>query len=79
MMWRRLTRLFTEAANHFINGFRFLELGVNNTTVLSPINGHSKKRTPLVSGWFYFPRRNSGQTLIKNFLKSEQVISGHSA
>ena len=25
-----------------------------------------------------FYRRYSGQTLIKNFLKSEQVISGHS-
>ena len=46
MIW---TRLFTEAANHFFNGFRFLELGVNNTTVFSPINGHSKKRKPLVS------------------------------
>ena len=45
-----LWMLFTEAANHFFNGFRFLELGVNNTTVLSPINGHSQKRTPPVSG-----------------------------
>ena len=66
-----------EAANHFFDSFRFLELGLNNTTVLYPINGHSKKRTPLVSSWFYFPRRNSGQTLIKIFLKSGQVISGH--
>ena len=47
-------------------------------TVLSPINGHSKKRTPLISGRIYFPRRNSGQTLIKNFLKSGQAISGPS-
>ena len=71
MIWRerRSTRLFTEVANHFFNGFRFLELGVNNATVLSQINGHSKKWTPLVSGRFYFLRRNSGQTLIKNFLK----------
>ena len=41
------------------------------------INGHSKKQTPLVSGWFYFPLRNSGRTLTKNFLKSGQVLSGH--
>ena len=84
MIWRekvdlrREGRLFTQAGNHFFNGFRFLKLGVNNTTVLSPIKGPSKKRTPLVSGWFYFPRRNSGQTLIKTFLKSGQVFSGHS-
>ena len=51
----------------------------NKNTVLSPINGHSKKRTPLISGRIYFPRRNSGQTLIKNFLKSGQAISGPSA
>ena len=52
-------------------------MGVNNNTVLSPINGHSKKRTPLISGRFYFLQINSGQTLIKNFPKSRQVISGH--
>ena len=46
-------------------------------TVLSAINGHSKKRKTLVSGRFYFLRRNSGQTH-KNFLKNRQVISGHS-
>ena len=34
-------------------------------------------QTTLVSGWYYFPRRNSGQTLIKNFVKSGLVISGH--
>ena len=51
MMWRgKVDSAFMEAANHLFNGFRFLELGVNNTTVLSPVNGHSKKRTPLVSG-----------------------------
>ena len=83
MTWREKVELtgrvdFTEAANHFFNGFRFLELGVNNTTVLSPIKGNAKKWVPLVSGRFYFPRRNSGQTLMKNFLKSGQVISRHS-
>ena len=75
---RRSTRLFTESANHFFNAFIFPELGVNNTTLLSPINGHSKKWTPPVSRRFYFPQRNSGQTLKKNFLKSGQVISEHS-
>ena len=44
-------------------------------TVLSPINGHSKKLTPPISGRIYFPRQNSSQTLIKNFLKSGQAIS----
>ena len=72
-------RLFTEAAKHLFNAFRFLELGVNNTIVLSPINEHSKKQTPLVCGRFYFPLQNSGQTLMKNFLKSGQVISRNSA
>ena len=47
-------------------------------TVLSLINGHSKRRTPLISGQFSFPRRNPCQTLIENFLKSRQIISGHS-
>ena len=49
MMWREKVDSATEAANHFFNGFRFPELGVNNITVLSPTNGHSKKRTPVVS------------------------------
>ena len=53
-------------------------MGVNNNTVLSPINGHSKRQTTLISWRFYFPLRNSVQTLIKNFLKSVEVISGHS-
>ena len=83
MTWREKVELtgqvdFIEAANHFFNGFRFLEWSVNNTTVLSPIKGHAKKWAPLVSGRFYFPWRNSRQTLMKNFLKSGQVISGHS-
>ena len=47
-------------------------------TVFSPIKGHSKRRTPLISGQFYFHRPNSGQSLIKNFLKGGQAISGHS-
>ena len=47
-------------------------------TVFSPINGHSKRRTPLISGQFFFHRPNFGQSLIKNFLKGGQVISGHS-
>ena len=45
--------------------------------VFSPINGHSKRRTPLISGHFFFHWSNSGQSLIKNFLKGGQVISGH--
>ena len=47
-------------------------------TVLPTINGHSKRRAPIISRRFYFPRPNSGQASIKNFLKSRQVISGHS-
>ena len=47
-------------------------------TVFSPINGHSKRRTPLISEQFAFHRVNSGQSLIKHFLKGGQVISGHS-
>ena len=46
-------------------------------TVFSPINGHSKRRTHLISGQFFFHRPNCGQSLIKNFLKGGQVISGH--
>ena len=49
---------------------------INKNIVLSPINGHSKRRTTLISAQFYFPRRNSIQTLIKIFLKSGQIISG---
>ena len=51
---------------------------MNDNTVHFPINGLSEKRTPLISGQFHFPLRNSGQTLIKDFLKTGQVISGHS-
>ena len=47
-------------------------------TVFSPINEHSKRRTPLISRTFLFHRPNSDQSLIKNFLKGGQVISGHS-
>ena len=50
----------------------------NVCTVFYPINGHSKTRTPLISGQFFFHRPNSGQSLIKSFLKGGQVISGHS-
>ena len=51
MMWRgKVGSAIYGISETFFNGFRFLKLGVNNTTVLSPINGHSKKRTPLVSG-----------------------------
>ena len=49
------------------------KVGMNNNTVLSPINEHSERQTSLISGIFYF----SGQTLIKIFLKCGQVISGH--
>ena len=48
----------------------FSKIGRESNTVLSSINGLSKRRTPLIRGQFCFPRRNSGQTLIKNFLKS---------
>ena len=47
-------------------------------TVFSPINGHSKTWTSLISGQFFFQRPNSGQSLIKNLLKGGQVIRGHS-
>ena len=36
-------------------------------TVFSPINGHSKMRTPLISGQSFFHWPNSGQSLIKTF------------
>ena len=54
------------------------KVSVNNDTVHSPINGHSDRQTALISERFYFPWRNPGQTLIKDFLQSRQVISGHS-
>ena len=51
---------------------------MNNNTVHSPINKHSDRWTALISWWFYFSQQNSGQTFIKDFLQSEQVISRHS-
>ena len=33
-------------------------------------------QTTLISERFYFARQNSGETLIKKFLKSRQAISG---
>ena len=51
---------------------------VDVNTVVSPINGHSNQRTPPISGQFSLHRQNLGQTLIENFLKSGQGISGHS-
>ena len=48
------------------------------STVFSPMNGHSKRRTPLISEQFFFHRPNSGQSLIKYFLKGGQLLSGHS-
>ena len=53
-------------------------MDLNNNTVLSPINGHSERQTTLINGRFYSSQQNSGQTLIKNFLKRVQVISGYS-
>ena len=50
----------------------------NKATVFSPINRHSKRQTPLIKGQCYFHQPNSGQSLIKNFLKGRQVISRHS-
>ena len=50
----------------------------NLCTVFSAINGHSKRCTALIRGQFFFLRPNSGQSLIKNFPKGGQVISGHS-
>ena len=49
----------------------------NLGTVFSPINGHCKQLTPLISGQFLFHRPNSGQNLIK-LSKGGQGISGHS-
>ena len=78
-----VSALYSNHSNYLLdkiccrNQFPFIFIHFRNT-VLSPINGHSKKRTPLISGRIYFPRRNSGQTLIKNFLKSGQAISGPS-
>ena len=45
-----------------------------SNTVLSLINGHHKRRIPLISGRFYFSWQNSGQTFIKNFLKNGKVF-----
>ena len=45
-------------------------------TVNSLINGHSKRRTPQISGQIH--RQNLGQILIKNIPKSGQAINGHS-
>ena len=42
------------------------------------INGHSKRRTPLISGQFHFPRPFPSQILIKKFLKGGHSISGPS-
>ena len=53
MMWREKVYSAIYGSSQpflFFNGFKFLELGMNNITVLSPINEHSKNRTPLVSG-----------------------------
>ena len=48
-----------------------------NNTVVSSINGHSKSRTSVISRQVFFHPPNSGQSLIKNFLKGGQVISGY--
>jgi len=47
-------------------------------TVLSPINVHSKRRTPPISGQYLFHWPFSSQILIQNFQKSGHLISGHS-
>ena len=73
MIWReKVDSAIYGSSQPFFNGFRFLELGVNNTIIFSPTNEHSKKWIPLVSGRFYFLRQNSGETLIKNFLKVDK-------
>ena len=70
MIWReKVNSAIYESSQPFFDGFRFLELGMNNITVLSPIDGHSKKQTPLIGRWFYFPQGNSGQTAIKKLSK----------
>ena len=38
-------------------------------TVFSPINGHFKRGTPLISEQFVFHQPNSGQILIKKLSK----------
>ena len=75
--WGRiLVSVIYGSSQQFLSWFQISrKVGVNNNTVLSPINGYSKRRTPLISGRFYFPQQN----LEKIFLKSGQVISGHSA
>ena len=45
-------------------------------TVKPLINEHSKKRTPLISGQFHFPRPFPSQILIKKFPKGGHPISG---
>ena len=52
---------------------------MNIITVLSPINGHSKRRTTRISGRLYFPLAKFWSISHKNFLKSVKVISRHSA
>ena len=73
MIWReKVDSPIYGSSQPFFNGFRFLELGVNNTIVFSLTYKHSKKWIPLVSGRFYFPLQNSGETLTKNFLKVDK-------
>ena len=40
--------------------FSFYYLLRKQATISLMVNGHYKSRTPLISGRFYFPRRNSG-------------------
>ena len=78
MIWRgKVDSAIYGSSQPFLQWFQIArKVGVNNNTVLSSINGHFKKWTPLVSSRFYFPQQSFGQTLIKNFLKSTQVTSG---
>ena len=46
-------------------------------TVEPPISGHSKRRTPLISGQNIFPRPFPSQILIKKSPKGGHPISGH--
>ena len=52
-------------------------MSTESYTVEPPISGHSKRRTPLISGQNIFPRPFPSQILIKKSPKGGHSISGH--
>ena len=74
-----MVRFFNDSGStsllKFVPPSKMAQLTPKSSTFLSPMNVHSKRRIRLISGRFYFPRRNSGQTVIKDFVKSGKVIS----